>query len=351
MSLRKIVLGAITVAFGVFVAFTLARNKRKLEASRKLETLEVRIPVKVDTARLETWSIRVVKTGTLLPWEESAIMALQPGQVTAVHFQTGDQVREGQLLAETDIRQKELSRQALELALEKLKKDLDRAEKLRQGEALTEAAYLDLKFQKENTEIQLEQVKLQIRDSRITAPVGGIVSAKNLNKGEFVNPGMPLGRISDLSRLKIFCALTAEELSAVKAGDPVKVVLESAPQDTLEAQVRFINPRADQAQNFQVEVVLPNPQLKIKAGGFASVFFTKTEERKVLSLPRQAFGGSVALGEIFIVRDSVAYLKKVTTGRVNLQKVEILSGLQPGETVVLTGQNNLADGVAVRVVK
>lgn len=349
--IKRVIAASVIVLLVGLMAARLVRNKKKIDAGKKPPKLEVRIPVKGVLARKEPWISVCVKTGTVMPWEETSIMAVQPGQVTDVRFDMGDRVREGQVLALTDTRQKELSRQALELAVKKLSEDLARAEKLKQGEAMTEAQYLEIKFQKENTEIQLAQVKQQIEDSRILAPISGVITMKNLNKGEFVNPGMPLGRISDLSRLKIYLKLTAEELLTVSAGDIVKVVMDDNPLDTLSGRVHAINPRADQAQNFLVEIMLPNPDLRLKAGGFATVVFRYEEKTPVLSLPPEAFNGSVALGRIFVVEDSVARERTVVAGRIQNNRVEILSGLSEGETVVLTGQNNLSEGTPVRLIK
>lgn len=349
--IKRIVALAIAVLLVILMVVRLIHNKKKIEAGKNPPKLEVRIPVKVTVARKEPWVLTIVKTGTVMPWEESSIMAAQPGQVTEVLFEMGDRVREGQVLALTDIRQKELSRQSLELAVKKLSDDLARAEKLRQGEAMTEAQYREIKFQKENTEIQLAQVKQQIEDSRILAPISGIVTMKNLNKGEFVNPGLPLGRISDLSRLKIYVKLTADELKAVSEGDNVKVILDVDPLDTLAGRVSAVNPRADQAQNFLAEIMLPNPDLRLKAGGFATVIFTREDSKPVLSLPPEAFNGSVALGRIFVVEDSLAHERKVLAGRIFGNQVEILSGLSEGEKVVITGQNNLTEGTPVRIIK
>jgi RND family efflux transporter MFP subunit len=349
--MKRIVALAIAVVLVILMVIRLIHNRKKIEAGKNPPKLEVRIPVKVMAARKEPWVFTIVKTGTVMPWQESSIMAMQPGQVTEVLFEMADRVREGQVLALTDIRQKELSRQSLELAVKKLSDDLARAEKLKQGEAMTEAQYREIKFQKENTEIQLAQVKQQIDDSRILAPISGIVTMKNINKGEFVNPGMPLGRISDISKLKVHIKLTAVELRLVSEGDKVNVILDNSPMDTLTGIVSAINPRADQAQNFLVEVMLPNPDLKLKAGGFATVIFAHYDLQPVLTLPSHAFNGSVALGRIFVIEDSVARERKVLAGRILSNKVEILSGLSEGETVVITGQNNLSDGTAVRLIK
>lgn len=346
---RKIVAIGVLVVLTVLVALRLVRNKKRIEAGKTPPRLEVRIPVRVAVARRESWSSSILKTGTVQPWEESAIMAVQPGQVTEVRFELGDRVKEGQVLALTDVRQKELTLQSLELALRKLADDLARAEKLRQGDAMTEAQFLEIKFQKENTEIQLAQVKQQIADSRILAPISGIITLKNLNKGEFVNPGMPLGNVSDLSRLKIYLKLTAEELEMVAVGDEARMVLDHNPSDTLSGRVNAISPRADQAQNFLVEVMLPNPDMKLKAGGFATVMLMSRDKNPVLSLPKEAFGGSVALGRIFVVEDSVAHERKVVAGRLGNRRVEVLTGLREGEVVVITGQNNLSEGTPVRI--
>lgn len=349
--MKKLFVLAVVLLLIVLAAVRLFQNKKVLDARKASPVaFERRIPVKVAEVREEVWEFHMEKTAALMPWEEVQIMACQPGQVTEVLFETGDEVKAGQLLVETDTRQKELSLRSIQLGLEKLSKDLEKLERLRQGEAISEKDYLDLKFQKENTEIQLQQVQQSIQDSRIMAAISGTVTMKNVRKGEFVNPGVPLGMVADLTRLRAFCKLNAEELPLVRPNQEVRVAMEAPVRDTVVGRVRFVNPRADQTQTFSVEVVIPNDELKWKAGGFAKVLWRVKDSHSRLTAPRDAFAGSVAEGNVFIVRDSVAILRKTVTGRVHEGRVEVLSGLQAGENVVIVGHNHLVDGSPVRVV-
>ncbi|MCX7768409.1 MAG: efflux RND transporter periplasmic adaptor subunit [Flavobacteriales bacterium] len=349
--MKKLIALTVVLLLTALASVRLFQNKKVLDARKTPPAgFERRIPVKVAAVQEEVWEYRKEKTATLMPWEEVQIMACQPGQVTEVFFETGDPVKAGQLLVETDTRQKELSLRSLQLTLEKLSKDLEKLERLRQGEAISEKDYLDLKFQKENTEIQLQQAQQSLQDSRIKAAISGTVIMKNVRKGEFVNPGVPLGTIADLTRLRVFCKVNAEELQLVRQNQEVLVAMEAPFRDTVVGRVRFINPRADQTQNFSVEVVVPNHDLKWKAGGFVKVLWRVKDSLSRLTAPREAFAGSVAEGKVFVVRDSVAKLRKIIPGRIHEGRVEILSGLQVGENVVIAGHNHLVDGSPVRVV-
>ena len=349
--MKKFLIIGFLILLAAAAIWRLITNKAHIDSQKVvIQAGEVIVPVRVARSELMPIQMRIEKPARILPWEEALITVSQPALVVQVLFDAGDEVKAGQVLGECDKQQKELTRQSLELTLEKLRNDLIKAENLLKGGAMTEAAFLDLKFQKENTEIQLAQVLQQIKDSRIVAPITGIVTSRQLNKGDFANPGMPLGRISDLSKFRIYCSLSSEEVRYIKEKDPVIIRWGDTTEDSLKGVVRFISPCSDETQKFTVEILAINPNKKLRAGGFAKAVFEILGNEEVTTIPKEAFGGSVSRGQIFIVRDSVAIRKTIRTGRTWGDRVEVLAGLDPGNLVVVTGHHNLSDSVKVRII-
>ncbi len=108
---------------------------------------------------------------------------------------------------------------------------------------------------------------------------------------------------------------------------------------------------ADASLNFPVEIeVENNAKSAIKAGMYGTANFI-TKKQKMLVVPRKAYIGSVNENEVFVYQNGVVKLKKVTSGKIIGDKVQILNGLNEGEQVVITGQINLKDGTKVEILK
>ncbi|HYD92186.1 MAG TPA: efflux transporter periplasmic adaptor subunit, partial [Flavobacterium sp.] len=125
------------------------------------------------------------------------------------------------------------------------------------------------------------------------------------------------------------------------------------PDKEFKGKITFIAPKADESLNFPVEIEIANTEgSELKAGMYGSAIFGKGKaQQSVLTVPRTAFVGGVGNNQIFVVKDSVAQLAKVTSGRIFGEEVEILDGLKEGDVVVTSGQINLQDGTKVSVIK
>ncbi|HOD11415.1 MAG TPA: efflux transporter periplasmic adaptor subunit, partial [Flavobacterium sp.] len=125
------------------------------------------------------------------------------------------------------------------------------------------------------------------------------------------------------------------------------------PDKNFTGKITFVAPKADASLNFPVEIEIANNATKdLKAGMYGTAKFASNQQKQTLKIvPRNAFVGSVSSNQIFVIENGTAKLKKVTAGRILGDKVEILNGLNDGETVIVTGQINLQDGSKVEVIK
>jgi RND family efflux transporter MFP subunit len=116
--------------------------------------------------------------------------------------------------------------------------------------------------------------------------------------------------------------------------------------------VIFISQQADAAHNYQVQVRLANPTATpLKAGTFVNVDFIQNSSAQGIQIPRGALAESLQNPFVYVVQDGKALRRNITIGRDLGNTIEVLSGLQPGEIVVINGQINLANGSAVTIVK
>ncbi len=209
------------------------------------------------------------------------------------------------------------------------------------------------------------QTKERRSYARLTSPITGVVTEKVTEPGNLLQPGNEVLKIGDFNRVKVVVQVSELELAQIQVGQSVKVRLDAFPNETLIGRVTRISPAADAtARLIPVEVVIPNSDGKIGSGLLARVNFeTQTTQRVVVpqtAIQKQALeqksnraNTKDQTGTLFVVSDAEGKAKvaarAVTLGKKADGKVEILSGLQPGERYVVRSGQALKDGDAVRL--
>jgi RND family efflux transporter MFP subunit len=351
--MKKTTLVIVAVLLGVtaLIGFRLASNKEKIDESNKpVVNTNTAIPVTVAQVAQGTVSQQLVKTGNLIPYREADITATTAGKVTRVNFNLGSQVSQGATLVQLDNRLKELSLEATELNINKLKKDVTRYNTLLAGNATTELQVNDIKYNYENAVNQAEQIKKQIQDANVKAPISGQIVKKNIEPGEFIPVGTVLGTVLDVARLKVQVQVNESDVYKIRTGQAVKVMADVFPGRTFTGNVTYISPQGSDEHNYPVEVTI-NGNNGLKAGTFVNVDFSQKSNQQTLQIPRAALAESIKNPYVYIVEGNVARRRSIQVGRDFGDTVEVLGGLNAGDTVVTTGQLNLTDGKPVQVTK
>ncbi|OZI08206.1 efflux transporter periplasmic adaptor subunit [Siphonobacter sp. BAB-5385] len=345
-----IVILALVAILGL-IGFQLASNKKKLDEKNQVPTTtNVQIPVTVATVQEGDVSQQLVKTGNLIPFREADIMATAAGKVLKVNFELGTAVRQGATLVQVDNELKALSLEATQLNIDKLKKDVNRYNTLYAGNAATELQVNDTKYNYDNAVNQAQQIKKQISDATVKAPISGRIVKKNVEAGEYVNVGTVLGTVLDINRLKVQVLVNEKDVYTLKEGHAVKVSTDVFPDRVFNGTISYIAPQGDEQHNYPVEITIQNGNL-LKAGTFVNVDFSQKSNQRALQIPRTALVESVKNPYVYVVEGQVVKQRKIQVGRELGDFVEVLSGLNAGERVVTTGQINLSEGTAVQVNK
>lgn len=157
----------------------------------------------------------------------------------------------------------------------------------------------------------------------------------------------------DVSKLKLKVNVNESQVASLKIGDKVQIKSNVFPADDYTGTITFIAAKADNSLNFPIEIqVENNGKHDIKAGMYGTAIFKFPKQAPILTIPRGSFVGSVSSNQIFVLENgNTARLRKVIAGRIIGDNVEVIQGLQEGETVITSGQINLVDGSAVAPVK
>ena len=188
--------------------------------------------------------------------------------------------------------------------------------------------------------------------SPVKARVSGTITALPLDRGDAVNPQVPVATIGDLNRLQVVTAIPERFISRISTGMAAEVSLEAWPGHVIPLEISEINPVVDSAsRTLEIKMNIPPGQDKAKAGMYAEIRLTTDEKDLVVKVPADTV--LRRLGEIFVyvVEGDLAEKRLVVPGITLGGVVEIIEGLEAGEKVVYQGQTLLEDGVKVRVVR
>ena len=325
------------------IAFTLAKNKKKIEANKVVVDRSI-IPVAVSTIKVDfqPFDGKVSLPANLELSNEATIAIGVQGKIEKLSVEVGSRVSKGQVIGQLDSKLKIINLKANELTLNKLEKEYQRNNDLFKGNAGTELSVINSKYDVENTRIQIEQVKQQIADGNIIAPISGVVTSRKLMAGEYVSPGTVIATIVDDVHLKAVVFVNEKDVYQLKLGQAATISSDVFPNKSFVGTVKFISPKGDENHNYRVELQLNTNQLR--AGTYVMVGFDLGRKASVLQIPKLALVEGTKNPYVYVVENNVATIQKITVGREIGENIEVISGLQAGQEVVTSGQINLTSG-------
>ncbi|WP_316845923.1 efflux RND transporter periplasmic adaptor subunit [Pedobacter psychrodurus] len=349
----KYVLIAIAVILIGIVVYQLSANKKEINSKKNKSTLvEIKIPVKVAQVVQQEMEISINKTGVLAPFREVKALSITSGTIREVRFKLGDQVAQGQVLALLDDRLLRLELQKAQSAAAKLKNDLDTYTELLRGKAATQEKVNQLNQDYLDAKNLVAQASKNLGDAVIKAPNAGTISVKSVEEGLYVPAGTEIATIINLSQAKVLVNLTESEVYKVKNGQKIKITTDVYPDREFQGTISFISPQADQTNNYPVEIMVANATREVlRSGTFVYADFSRKTSQQIIVIPREALTEGVKNASVYVVSNGIAKLRKIEAGSEIGDKIQVVSGLQPGEVVVTSGQINLKEGSEVSISK
>lgn len=352
ITMKKILIPTTIIVFLAIIIGVLEYNKSKAEQAIVKQTfVQNAIPVTIAEAEITDLSNSLTLVGTIMAGSDVNIVAEAGGRILQLHANPGQYKSAGSVIAELDSELRRASVMNAQAAYEKAKMDYDRMEKMFK-EGVVNAMQMDqARYGFQAAEAQLIMSKRQLRDTKVTTPISGIINARMVDQGATVAINAVIANIVDISTLKVKVNVSEKDAFALKNGDKVIVTTDVYLGVEFSGQVASIAPKADEAHTYPIEIRMSNSkQYPLKAGMFGKVSFTSIEKSDALIIPRSALIGSIKNPKVFVIKDGKAELRDVQTGADAGIKLEIISGLQAGESIVTNGQNNLRPGSKVTII-
>jgi RND family efflux transporter MFP subunit len=320
------------------------------------------VPTSVVTMRLAATTLADSTTlvGAVEAANDVPVTSETQGRITSVLASAGTVLRAGAAIVQVDTHLKKASLMSAEATFNKATQDAKRYEALHAEGNATAADVENFKLQAKTAEAQYLTAKRQLDDATVRTPISGTLTERPVNVGMMLQPGTVVGTVVDISTLKLRVAVSESVVLTLKAGSRVQVFADVHPNILFSGTIRAIAAKADNAGSYPVEISFPNSTTHpLKAGMTARVAFSTVAAAassiatpSTLAVPRLAVVKQLVGGNeqsiIFVAENNVARARVVQLGASIGELVQVRSGLQAGDDVVVQGQNLLRDGVAVK---
>ncbi|MDJ0764518.1 MAG: efflux RND transporter periplasmic adaptor subunit [Myxococcota bacterium] len=306
--------------------------------------------IKTEIAATAELTEYVSVNGTAEAMTDVTFSAEIPGRIEYLGPKLGQRVRKGQVLARIDFRTLQAQKMQAQAAYELARTTHDRLSKL--GEDLVTRQKIDETVSALATaKAGLDIAKNAMDKSVVRSNIRGVVTEKQVDTAEYVAPGMPMYRIVDHSTIVIEAELPETQVSLIQNNAAVTVTF-GALGETRDGTVDAILPMADPvSKTFTARIKVDNSDLSILVGMSATVRIAAQINKDVVVVPQDVVVENKTGRSVFVVENGIAIERPVRLGAVEGDRVAIVDGVMPGESLVTLGHRDLSDGQPVRIVQ
>ena len=333
----------LSLAAIAILAVSCGNNK---ETEQQKEAAQQEKPqVKITKVKSEDIPQTETYTATVESDVKNNIAPNTPFRIEKIYVEVGDNVRKGQVLVQLDAS----NLHQLKLQLENMKVEFQRTEQLYQVGGASKAEYDNAKLQ---LDVYSTQYKQLTENTQLVSPINGVVTARNYDNGDMYG-GLPILTIEQINPVKLLVNISENFYKQVAKGMPVDIELDAYEGETFNGKVTIVYPTVDQTTHtFPVEVVIDNSSQKVRPGMFARATVNFGSKNHVI-VPDEALVKQIGAGDryVYVYKNGKVSYNKVELGKHIGTNYEIISGVKPGDEVVIAGQSRLADGKEVEVIK
>ncbi len=340
------------------------------------------------TATVMEWPQGFRAIGSVAAFQGVMVSSEVSGRVESIHFESGAEAREGDLLVQLNIETETAQLRAAEAQLELAKRDLERGQRMMEQRSMSAADFdaVDAKFKKAKAD--LDAVEAAIAKKTIRAPFNGQLGIRQVNIGQVIEPGAPIVSLQALDSVYVDFSLPQQRLGVLKVGLEARLKVDAFPEQEFVGSLTAINPDVNNSSRaVALRATFENPGRKLRPGMFAEVQVLLNETTKVIAIPATAILYSPFGNTVFVIekvgppadrpeankrdeinqnvdtpkagsaakQDSPSAGPELVLKQINIRVGETrgdfvaVKGLKEGQVVVSTGVFKLTDGIAVRI--
>ncbi|MCK9305157.1 MAG: efflux RND transporter periplasmic adaptor subunit [Bacteroidales bacterium] len=309
------------------------------------------LPVSVHVAGYMTADDGILVPGTLVANDRVELASELSGRVVEINFKEGQSVRKGDILVRLndDELQAQLTRAEYQYKL--LGQKLERQEILLKKEAVSREDYDQVSTEYNVLRQDIEQLKIKIEKMKIRAPFNGIIGFRYISNGAMLMPNSNVATIVDASNLIAEFSVPEKYVFNNLIGRDANFTVEGNSRK-YSATVYAVDPEIDvKTRTILIRARFNNSRGELRPGMSARVSLSSQAEKKNIYIPNQAIVSGVKGHSVWLLKEGKARSQEVQSGTRSVDMMEILSGVEEGDTVIITGLMQLREGIAVKASK
>jgi membrane fusion protein (multidrug efflux system) len=302
------------------------------------------VNVEVTVIRPDTLANVIYATGTILPNEKVELRNEVPGRVTGIYFDEGTEVQEGTLLLrinDEDL-QAQLNKNAVQ---EKMAQEEEfRKKNLLNIRAISQEEYDLVANQLESVKAENQILEAQVAKTRIYAPFGGKIGLRNVSPGSYLPSNTVIATLQQVDPVKIEFAVPEKYSKEVRPGMEIRFSMDYSPE-SYKGRIYAVESGVDEAtRTIKVRATCPNPGRNLIPGTFTRISILLEEIKDAIKVPSESVIGDISGNKVFIVSNGKAKSVPIKTGIRTESDIQVIDGLQPGDSLILTGLLQINDG-------
>lgn len=327
------------------LALTISLSMSCSEKKEAAVATQVNEKVKVKVEQVHSQKVEQLYEYTAIV-EANAVNNIAPltgGRIDKIFVEVGDNVKAGQVVAQMN----ENSLKQTKAQLDNLEVTFKRIDELYKVGGVSKS---DWDAQKTNLEVTRTSYQNLLENTQLISPISGIVSARNYDSGDLFG-GQPILQVQQITPVKMLINVSEKQFTKIKKGMKVDVQVDVYEGETFTGRVNLVYPTVDaRTHTFPVEIILQNGNAKVRPGMYARVTVNYGELEHIV-VPDVAIVKQQGSGDryVYVCKDGKVSYNKVELGRRLDNKYELISGVEDGDFVVITGQSRLNNGMEVQV--
>jgi len=310
-----------------------------------------KIAIDAQIVKYETFENEIVLTGSLLANESVELASEISGKIDNIYFKEGEYVKEGKLLVQTNVADLEANLKRLKYTAQLNAETEKRQKQLLEKEAISKEEY-DIAFTNlKTTQAEIDALQAEIDKSRIRAPFTGYIGLRYVSEGSYITPTSQIASLYNVDPIKIEFSVPSRYSGLVKKGSEITFTSEAETKER-EAKVYAIEPQIDPVtRTLSVRAQAPNPNNTLIPGQFIRINLSLENRENAILIPTTAIMPKADGHTVFIIKEGRAHLKDVQLGARTSNRVEILKGIDKGDTVAIAGVPQLKNRAEIEIKK
>ncbi len=323
-------------------------EKKEIPSKGKVKGDRV-LNVNAQIVRYETLNDVFETTGNLMPDEEVDLSFETSGKITQISFIEGSPVRKGELLAKVNDKPLQAELKKLEAQIPLASDRVFRQKALLEKDAVSKEAFEQVSTELDKLYADMELVKARISQTELRAPFDGIIGLRQVSEGAYASPTTIIARLTKTDPLKVEFSINEKQANDVRKGTNITFKLGGGLTE-YNAAVYAVEPQLElKTRTMKVRAKYPNTNGRLQPGRTVSIGIKLQEIKNALTAPSESLILEMGRDIAYLYKNGKAHQVILKKGLRTESKVQIIDGIQPGDTLIVTGVMQLRDGMPVKI--